>query len=387
MLKITDMDFSEKAVLIRTDYNVPIENGSIKDDRRIKASIETIRYVLNSGARQIIIISHLGRPDGRVVDEFRLDSVAKKLSELMGIEVAKLDDCIDVRIPENKIVLLENLRFHSEEEANDAMFARKLAANADVFVNDAFSVSHRAHASVVGIPKILPSCAGFQFIRETINLSLDKIGRPAIAVMGGAKVSTKIKLIENLLKKVDVALIGGAMMFTFLKAMGFEVGKSKYEKDNVEIAKKLLENNRKKIVLPIDAVVADKIEKDAEARNISVEKIGINDIGVDIGEATVRQYKQVLDGAKTVIWNGPLGIMEIGQFANGTREIAGHIASLKAVTIVGGGDTADIIDSLGIAEKFTFVSTAGGASLQYLEGTRLPGIAALDESERKFEKA
>ena len=384
MLNITDVDFSDRIVLLRADYNVPLKNGKIQDSMRIEASLETIRYILNNGAKQLIIMSHLGRPEGKVVQDLRLNPVAEKLSELLGAEVKKLDDCIDVKIPEDRIVLLENLRFHEEEKENEGMFARKLAAPVDVFVNDAFSVCHREHASVVGIPRLLPSCAGFQLIRETINLDLDNIGKPAVAVMGGVKVSTKIKLIENLLKKVDIILIGGAMMFTFLKAMGFEVGKSRYEEDNVKIAKKLLEKSGKKIVLPIDAVVSDKIEEDSVPRNVSVENIRKQDIGVDIGEATVNYYKQILEGAKTIVWNGPLGVMEVEQFSKGTREIASCIASLKAVSIIGGGDTSDVLDNLEISDKFTFVSTAGGAALQFLEGTPLPGLVALDESEKKF---
>lgn len=385
MLKITDVDFKDRVVLLRTDYNVPIKNGIVTDDSRIKASLETIRYILNGGAKQIIIISHFGRPEGKVVEEMRLTPIAKKLSELLGINVPKLNDCIDVKIPNERVVLLENLRFHPEEEANDDFFARKLAVNADIFVNDAFSVCHRAHSSVFQVPKLLPSCAGFQLIREIINLNLENIAKPAVAVMGGAKVSTKIGLIENMLKKVDIVLIGGAMMYTFLKAMGFEVGKSKYEKDNVEIAKKLLEANKKRIVLPIDTVVADKIEEGAAIRNIGVDNIKQNDIGVDIGVATVRYYNQILDSAKTVIWNGPLGVIEINSFAKGTEEVALHISELKATTIVGGGETISVIDKLQIGSKFTFVSMAGGAALEFLEGKELPAIIALNESEKKFE--
>ena len=385
MLKLTDIDFKDQVVLLRTDYNVPIKNGIVTDDSRIKASLETIRYIINAGAKQIIIISHFGRPDGKVVEEMRLTPVATKLSELLGINVPKLDDCIDVKIPNEKIVLLENLRFHPEEEGNDDFFARKLVVNADIFVNDAFSVCHRAHSSVFQVPKLLPSCAGFQLIRELLNLNLENIAKPAIAVMGGAKVSTKIGLIENMLKKVDIVLIGGAMMYTFLKAMGFEVGKSKYEKDNVEIAKKLLEANKKRIVLPMDTVVADRIEEGANIKNVGVDAIKKDQIGVDIGESTVRYYNQILDSAKTVIWNGPLGIIEINSFAKGTEEIALHISELKATTIVGGGETISIIDKLQIGNKFTFVSTAGGAALEFLEGKELPGITALNDSEKKFE--
>ncbi len=385
MLKITDVDFKDQVVLLRTDYNVPIAKGIVTDDARIKASLETIRYIVNAGARQIIIISHFGRPEGRVVEEMRLTPVADKLSELLGVNVPKLDDCINIKIPNDRIVMLENLRFYPEEEGNDDFFARKLAANADIFVNDAFSVCHRDHSSVFQVPKLLPSCAGFQLIREIINLNLENISKPAIAVMGGAKVSTKIGLIGNMLKKVDIVLIGGAMMFTFLKAMGFEVGKSKYEADNVGIAKKLLEANKKRIVLPIDCVVSGKIEEGAASRNVSVDAIKKDDIGVDIGESTVRYYNQILDSAKTVIWNGPMGIIEIGSFAKGTEEIARHISDISAVTIVGGGETISVIDKLGIGDKFTFVSTAGGAALEFLEGKELPGLKALEESEKKFE--
>ena len=384
MLKITDIDLKDRIILLRTDYNVPLKDGKVSDDSRITASLETIRYILNAGARQIIIISHFGRPDGKVVDSMSLKPVAQRLSELIGFNIPLLNDCIGVKIPNDRIVMLENLRFHPEEEANDDFFARKIAVNADIFVNDAFSVSHREHASVFQIPKLLPSCAGFQFIKEVINLSLENIKKPAIAVMGGAKVSTKIGLIENMLKKVDVVLIGGAMMFTFLKALGFDVGKSKYEKDNVEIAKKLLDENKKRIVLPIDCIVADKIEEGAKTRNVSIEYIKKDDIGVDVGEATVRYYKQMLSGSGTVIWNGPLGVIEIPEFAKGTEEIASHIASLNATTIAGGGETITVINKLGIAGKFTFVSTAGGAALEFLEGKELPGITALNNSEKKF---
>ena len=384
MLKLSEIDFSGQKVLLRANLNVPIENKKISDDKRIRAVIPTINYILKQKPKQIVIIAHLGRPEGKVADGLRLNPVAGKLSELLGMKVAKLDDCINVKIPDEKIVLLENLRFHPEEEAGDELFARKLATYGDVYVNDAFADSAKPHASISGVPKLIPGCIGLQFEKEIKNLSLESIERPAIAIMGGAKVSDKIKLIENMLKKVDVILLGGAMIFTFFRAVGLEVGKSRCEPDKIDLARKLTENYKKQLVLPIDVVVADKIEANAATRNAESHDIRQNEIGVDIGEETISAYKEMLNLAKTVIWNGPLGIIEIKEFSRGTEEIARHLAGLKAKTIIGGGDTAEVIDRLGLEDKMTFVSTAGGASLEFLEGKILPGIAALEESEKKF---
>ena len=384
MIKLSDVDFKGQKVILRANLNVPVENRKITDDKRIKAVIPTINYILKEGAGQIVIIAHLGRPDGKVVEELRLTPVAARLSELLGIKVAKLDDCINVKIPEDKIVLLENLRFHPEEDAGDELFARKLAVYGDVYVNEAFADSAKPAASISVVPRLIPGCIGLQFEREIKNLSLENIERPAIAIMGGAKVSDKIELIENMLRKVDIVLLGGAMIFTFFKSMGFEVGKSKCEPDKVNMAKKLIEKYKKQIVLPIDVIAADKIEKNAVIRDADSSDIRANEIGVDIGEETVSAYREMLELAKTVVWNGPLGIIEIPKFSKGTEEIAKHLASLKAKTIIGGGDTGEVIDRLGLENKMTFVSTAGGAALNFLEGKILPGIRALEESEKKF---
>ncbi|MEM4336985.1 MAG: phosphoglycerate kinase [Candidatus Woesearchaeota archaeon] len=389
MIKLKEVNFREEFVLLRANLNVPLQKGKISDDKRLKALLPTINYILKEGAKQIIIIGHLGRPDGRVVEDLRLNPVAERLSELLNIKIKKLDDCIGIRIPnekDSKIIMLENLRFHEGEEANDDLFARKLAVYGNVYVNEAFADSAKAHASIVGIPKLIPSCAGFQFEEEVKNLTLENIKRPAVAILGGAKVSDKIELIENLLKKVDVIIIGGAMSFTFFKAMGFEVGKSKYEYDKIEVAKKILENYKKKIALPVDIKVADKISEDANIKNVDVTDIKKEDIGVDIGEQTINSYKEILALAKTIIWNGPLGICEIENFAKGTESIAKFISGLKAKTIVGGGDTGAVITKLGLENKMTFVSTAGGAAIEFLEGKILPGIEALEYSEKKFLK-
>ncbi len=384
MRTLQDMNFKDQRVLVRVDYNVPLKDGSVDDDRRIQESLPTINFILSQKPKQIILLTHLGRPDGKVVESLRLNSVAKRLSELLKTEVKKLDDCIDVKIPDAKIVLLENLRFHPEEEVNDALFARKLASYGDIYVNEAFSGSHRAHASIVGIPKLLPGCAGFCLQKEIENLTLKNAQKPIVAIMGGSKVSDKIKLIENMTKKVDYILLGGAMIFTFYKAEGFNIGKSKCESDKIELAKKLLKDYGKKLILPIDVLVADSIGETAKTRNVGVEFIRDNDIGVDIGAQTIEKYKEILDSAKTVVWNGPVGIFEIKAFANGTFEIAKHLATLKAKTIVGGGDTASAVEKAGVASKMTHVSTGGGASLELLEGKELPGVAVLENNLKKY---
>jgi 3-phosphoglycerate kinase len=379
MKTLKEADLRGKRVLIRANLDIPIkDDGSIEDDRRLKDNLQTINYALQNGAKQVIIIGHLDRPDGKVVEKLRMDVVAKRLEQLLGQKIVKLDDCVDIKIPDDKIILLENLRFHAEEEANDEKFAKKLAELADIYVNECFSASHRAHASIVGVTKFLPSYAGFELEKEIKMLHIDSAEHPIVAIMGGSKVSTKIDLIQNMLKKVDALLVGGAMIFTFFKAMGLNVGKSKVEDDKVAEAKELLENSNNKIILPVDVRVASKIEKGAEVRNVPIDKIGANDIGVDIGDETIAIYEEILNKAKTVVWNGPLGIFEIEEFAKGTVEIAEHLAQLKAKTIVGGGDTAAALDELKLAEKMNHVSTGGGASLELLEGKVLPGIKALD---------
>ena len=379
MKTLKEVDLRGKRVLIRANLDIPIkDDGSIEDDRRLKDNIQTISYALKNGAKQVIIIGHLDRPDGKVVEKLRMNVVAKRLEQLLGQKIKKLDDCVDIKIPDDKIILLENLRFHAEEEANDEKFAKKLAGFADMYVHECFSASHRAHASIVGVTKFIPSYAGFELEKEIKMLHIDSAEHPIVAIMGGAKVSTKIDLIQNMLKKVDALLLGGAMIFTFFKAMGLNIGKSKVEDDKVAEAKELLEISNKKIILPVDVRVASKVEKGAEVRNVPIDKIGANDIGIDIGEETIEIYKEILNKAKTAVWNGPLGIFEIEEFAKGTVEIAEHLAQLKATTIVGGGDTAAALDELKLAEKMNHVSTGGGASLEFLEGKVLPGIKALD---------
>lgn len=377
MKTVKEADFEGKRVLVRANLDVPLEGGKIADDKRLRDSLPTIQYILDKGAKQVIIIGHLDRPEGKIVEELKMNNIASRLSELLGEDVKKLDDCIGIEIPDDKIILLENLRFHPEEEANDEGFARKLAGSADIYVNECFSTCHREHASIVGIPKFLPSYAGLELEKEIRMLHIDDARHPIIIIMGGAKVSTKIDLIQSMAKKVDAILLGGAMVFTFFKAMGLNVGKSKVEDDKLDEAKELLESSNKKLILPIDIKVADKVEEGASARNVPADKINSKDIGVDIGEETLQIYKEILNEAKTIVWNGPLGVFEIDSFAKGTIEIAKHISELKAKTIIGGGDTAAVIDELKLTEKMNHISTGGGASLQLLEGKELPGIKAL----------
>jgi phosphoglycerate kinase len=380
MHSVKEADVSGQRVLVRVDFNVPLINGKISDDRRMRAALPTIEFLRKKKAR-IILVSHLGRPDGRVVEDLRLGPVALHLSKLLKHPVHYLFDCIGADVEDSvkglhdgDVLLLENLRFYPEEEANDAGFAQKLAALADVYVNDAFGVSHRAHASVHAVTKFLPSYAGFLLQKEVDVLSnlLKSPKRPFIAVMGGAKVSDKIGVIENLLKKVDTILIGGAMMFTFYKALGYEVGKSRFEADKVGLARSLLKKGRRKIVLPTD-VVSDA------GKVFASNKLPKSASGLDIGPETQAVYSEMICEAKTVFWNGPMGFFEKKQFAKGTFAVARAMSKAKGVMVVGGGDSVSAVEKLKL--KFTHISTGGGASLELLEGKKLPGIAALDENE------
>jgi len=382
---LKDVNVSGKRVLVRVDFNVPLdESNSIKDDARIRAALPTIKYLLDKNC-SIILMSHLGRPKGKVIDGLRMDPVAGKLSELLNVKVRKLDNCVGPEVAEavkmmtgRKVILLENLRFHKEEEANDPSFAKKLASFADIYVNDAFGASHRAHASVVAITKFIPGCAGLLLQKEleALNSLLTDPKKPFVAVLGGVKVSDKVKLIQNLLKKIDKLLVGGAMAFTFLKAMGYEVGKSKIENDFVNQAKKLMESG--KIVLPVDAVVGDKLDKTARAKIVPVDGIAPDMLGLDIGPKTVSLFKKELDSARTVMWNGPMGVFEFPQFATGTVEIAKHISELNAKTVIGGGDTIAALKISHVGGTFTHISTGGGAMLEFLEGKTLSAIDALE---------
>ncbi|MFC1648738.1 phosphoglycerate kinase [Nanoarchaeota archaeon] len=371
MKTVRDFDFSDKKVIVRLDLNVPLDNGKILDDYRITTVIPTLKHILGK-CKKMIILSHAGRPKGERVESLSLKPVAQRLSELLGQEVA-FGDLEDV--PESRIVLLENLRFYPEEKKNDEKFAKKLASLADIYVNDAFAVSHRKHASVVGIPKHIHGCIGFQLEKELKNLRIENAEKPVVAIMGGAKLETKVPVIENLLEKVDYILIGGAMMFTFYKAKGWEIGESLLDNEQLRKAKKLMQN--KKIILPTDVIIAKS--KDAlDFEEVQADDMPEGMIGLDIGPDTLSNYMQILDNAKTIIWNGPLGYYENEIFAKATDELAGFLADLAAKTILGGGDTAAVANKLGLADKFTHVSTGGGAALQLLAGEKLPGLEALD---------
>lgn len=374
---------------MRVDFNVPLDKqGNITDDTRIKEALPTIKYVLEKGAKSLILMSHLGRPDGKVVEGLRMTSVAKKLSQLLGEDVEKLDDCIGADVKNKidatskRVILLENLRFHTEEEKGDEQFAKALASLADIYVNDAFGTAHRAHASTTVIAKFLPSCLGFLMEKEVKYLSSAlSPKKPYVVILGGAKVSDKIDVITSLLLRADKFLIGGAMAYTFLKSQGQDVGSSRVEADKLDLAKKILEDAKKKgvkIVLPIDHVVVDNIDNLASKKIVATITQGL--LGVDVGPKTVELFKSELKDAQTVLWNGPLGIFEKDEYANGTKEIALYLGTLKnATVIVGGGDSASAAKKFKVADKLSHVSTGGGASLEFLEGKPLPGIAIIPD--------
>ncbi len=391
---LNDLEVEGKKVLVRVDFNVPLDKktNEITDDKRIKESLPTIKFLVERNAK-VILCSHLGRPDGKFVESLKMDNVAKRLEKLLNKKVKKLNDCIGDNIKKEvlnmkngDIIVLENLRFHPEEEANDENFSKQLAELADYYVNDAFGTCHRAHASTYGVTKYLQSAAGFLVEKELRIMvkALEAPDKPFISILGGAKISDKIKVIENLLTKVDKLLIGGAMIFTFFKAQGKNIGNSNLEDDYVGLAKKLLQN--KKIVLPLDIVVADKFDVNANSKVVDIDNIPDGWMGLDIGPETIKNYKEILKNAKTVLWSGPLGVFEFDKFANGTKEIAKFLSTIKAVTIVGGGDTAAAVEKFGFASRLTHVSTGGGASLEFFEGKKLLGIEALEESYKKFKQ-
>jgi phosphoglycerate kinase len=384
---IRDLDLKGKRVFIRVDFNVPLEKNSqgsmeITSDKRIKASLPTIRYALEQGAG-LILASHLGRPKGKLNPEMSLQPVARRLADLLGRSVKMAPDCIGPEVEAMKpapgeVLLLENLRFHPEEEKNDPAFAKKLAALCDIYVNDAFGSAHRAHASTEGMIQFVPQAAAGLLMEaelKYLGMATSHPERPCVAILGGAKVSDKIEVIENLGKVVDKLLIGGAMAYTFLKAQGKPTGKSLVEEDKVALARKLLAELGGKLVLPIDHIVVSEIQ--AGAPSEAVETIADGKIGVDIGPKTIANYAQVLAGAKTVIWNGPMGIFEKPPFDKGTVAIAKAVAASGATSIVGGGDSEKAVKAAGVSDKITHVSTGGGASLEFLAGIQLPGVAAL----------
>jgi len=392
---VEQLDLPGKRVFVRVDFNVPIDKktGAVKDDSRIRAALPTIRHAIGKKAK-VILASHLGRPDGKVVPELSLENVGARLSQLLGQDVIFADDCVgdgvrklvsDLR--EGQVLLLENLRFHPEEERNDEDFARQLASLAEVYVNDAFGTAHRAHASTVGMVKHVPQRgAGFLMLSELKHLQplLKGAQRPYLAILGGAKVSDKIKVIENLMARVDALLIGGAMAYTFMSARGIGVGASRVEKDKLDLARRVLDKakqSRVELVLPVDHVVAREPKGGIETRIVD-DPIPDGWVGLDIGPKTVAQYEQRIAGAATVFWNGPMGMFEAPEYAAGTRAVAQALAKATArgaTTVVGGGDSAAAIVEMGLADKVTHVSTGGGASLEFLEGRELPGVKVLDE--------
>ncbi|MCK9572146.1 MAG: phosphoglycerate kinase [Candidatus Omnitrophica bacterium] len=389
-LTLNDLDLKNKTVLLRADFNVPQDADlNITDDTRIRGTLPTLKYILDNGAKKLVIISHLGRPDGKAVAKYSLKPVGERLGKLLGEKVLFFNECIGEDIKKSiensseRVVLLENLRFHAEEEANDAGFAKQLASLGDLFVNDAFGTAHRAHASTEGITHFLKSAAGFLLEKEIkyLGAAVEDPEKPFIVILGGSKVSDKIKVINNLLPKCDAIIIGGGMAYTFLKAQGKEIGNSKLEKDRLDLAKSILENARKlgkEILLPIDNVAVKEIKEDAKVEIVG-ENIPDGLIAVDIGPETVKLFTAKLKSAKTIVWNGPVGIFEMPAFSNGTRSIAEFIAGLKCVSIIGGGDTAAAIAKFKLEDKMTHISTGGGASLEFLEGKILPGVAALSE--------
>ena len=384
---VRDIDVKGKRVLVRVDFNVPLAGGGVADDTRIRAALPTIRYLLDQGAA-VILISHLGRPKGEAREDLQMDPVARRLSELLGQEVVKVDDSIGAeveaaaaRLNSGEMLLLENLRFHKGERENDPTFAAKLAALAELYVNDAFGAAHRAHASVSGVPAYLPAVAGFLMEKELnfLGAALERPEHPFVAILGGAKISDKIGVVENLLNKVDALLIGGGMANTFLKAQGYEVGKSLVEEESLPLSREIVARAGKRLVLPKDVVVADAFEAQARAKTVGVDEVPAGWRILDIGPKTVELFGKRLASAKTVFWNGPMGVFEFPRFAQGTVAIAQKLAQIKAMTIIGGGDTAAAVRQAGLADKMSHISTGGGASLEFLEGKTLPGVAALED--------
>jgi phosphoglycerate kinase len=391
-MTVRDLDLNDKRVLVRADFNVPIEKGQITDDTRIRAAMPTVQYILQQHPKAVILMSHLGRPKGGADPKYSLAPIAPALAALLGKEVRFAEDCVGeaaemavANLPAGGVLLLENTRFHAGEEKNDREIARQMAKLGDVYVNDAFGSAHRAHSSTEGVARFLPAVAGLLMEKEIDYLSnaLESPNHPFIAILGGAKVSDKIKVIEALLRKVDRLLIGGGMANTFFKAKGFAVGNSLVEDDAVQTAQHLIETGGAKLVLPVDGVIGDSFSNEANRQTIPVEQ-GVPDGWAiyDVGPVTAEGFKQQMQGAKTIVWNGPMGVFEMHNFATGTFAVAKLLAQATgngAVTIIGGGDSAAAVEQAGVADQITHISTGGGASLEMLEGKALPGVVALKD--------
>ncbi|NLK08024.1 MAG: phosphoglycerate kinase [Firmicutes bacterium] len=390
-LTVKDIDCQGKHVFVRVDFNVPMDDaGNITDDKRIKAALPTIEYLTGRGAK-VILASHLGRPKGQPNDEYRMDPVAQRLAELLDQEITKVDDCIG---PEPKeaaglmengdVLLLENVRFYPGEEANDPEFAKSLAELADIYVNDAFGAAHRAHASTAGIAEYLPAVAGFLLQKEIeiMGSALNNPKRPFVAILGGAKVADKIGVINNLLEKVDTLIIGGGMAYTFLKAQGHEIGNSLLDGESLELSLELMETAQAKgvkFLLPVDIVIAKEFAADSAYETVAADGMRADWMGLDIGPKSVELFKKEILTAKTIVWNGPMGVFEMPAFAVGTNAVAEAMGASEAITIIGGGDSAAAVELIGLVDKMTHVSTGGGASLEFLEGKALPGVEALQD--------
>lgn len=386
---IRDMEVKGKRVLVRVDFNVPMDDrGNITDDTRIRAAVPTIQYLAQQGAK-VVLASHLGRPKGQRNEKYSLAPAASRLAELLGREVRQAPDCIGPEVQAlvdamqpGDLVMLENVRFYAEEENNDPGFAQKMASLADLYVNDAFGAAHRAHASTTGVADYLPAVAGFLMEKEVsvMGKALTSPERPFVAVIGGAKVSDKIGVLENLLEKVDALVIGGGMANTFLKAQGYAMGKSLVEEDKLDLAGKLVEDARKqgvKLLLPEDLVVAEEFKADAAHQVVSIEAVPEGWMALDIGPRTAETYAAEVRAARTVVWNGPMGVFEMDAFARGTEAVAGAVADCPGTTIVGGGDSVAAVEKAGTADRVSHISTGGGASLEFLEGKKLPGVEVL----------
>jgi len=387
---LKDMDFKAKKAIVRVDYNVPLDDeGNMTSDKRIRSSLPTLNYLLDNGAK-VIIMTSVGRPKGKVDEKLRTTKIAEKLSDLIGKDVKKADDCIGEEVKktvdelgDGEIIMLENLRFHKEEEENDDNFAKELAGLADIYVNNAFANSHREHASMHAITKFLPGCAGLLVEKEVTQLleTLQNPEQPFIAIMGGVKLETKIPVLKSILKKTKKVLLGGAMIFTFYKAQGLEVGDSKVDEEKIGMANEFLDEFNDKIVLPVDIVLAEEFKEDADAWNVDVSNLPPEGLGLDIGPKTIELFREELQNAKTVFWNGPMGVFEFEKFSNGTKEMAKILAELDAKTIIGGGDSAAAIEKLNMEDRFTWISTGGGASLMLIEKGTLPALKALEKSQ------